>query len=1181
MFTKLSKIVAKTFHSHAISQRRNGRILRRAALRLEELQERIVLTGTWTSVNEPIPQINSANSGAMLLLTDGSVMVQGGGITAAWHRLTPDATGGYANGSWSDLAFMNSPRLFYASQVLRDGRVFVLGGEYTEFGQPQTDVNTGEIFDPTAGPVSDQFHPELGPTGSWTSIVNPLPETHAGDAISALLPDGRVLVGSMDTPNTHVFDPSNGTWTNGPTRLHGDTSSEEGWVQVGDGMILSYAIQGSKPDAGQLYLPATATSPAQWVDAGQVPGSLTTNGGGNIVPEIGPGVRLNDGRIFWIGANGHTAFFNAGNSTWTAGPNVPHGLGGFDSCAAVEPNGKVLFAAGKPDASFPAPTELFEFDPSTNAIIPVDMTNGPDLSTVKEFTVRMLVLPTGQILVGDSSSDKLFLYKPDSPPNPAFAPQITGVNDNGDGSFTLTGTRLSGVSEGATYGDDGQMATNYPIVRIVDATGSVHFARTTFWNTNVVGSTAPEGVRFTVPAGVGNVYSLSVITNGIASKQVLMVNGAPGVVDDTISLDTVKIFFARTVVTVDGNTTGWAGVSAVFVHSGEGDDTVNVRRTLAGVPVTVESTYDHATINIGHDGTVQDIQGDVTLANSLMLSTDDVTIDDSADTQGRNATLTSFTTPDGRPWGQLTGLAPGHVNYRYVDTGNVTINTGSGHDTITVGATGPNGITTLLGDAVANVTVGGAVTGNIRGTLALENPTSFFVLTVDDHADTVAKTVTLGTFTPDGDTAWESITGLAAAAITYRASDVSGPVVLDGGSGGNTFNVQGTAGPVVINGGSGNDTFTVTSFIGLASVVTLDGGGMDTLIGPSVASNWTISGAGSGTLGNGVVFNAMRNLVGGAADDTFKFVGGSIPGRISGGFGTNALDYAALAGPVAVNLQTRAASLVNGGFNAIDSFIGSAAASNMLIGPNADTVWRITSTNSGTVGTANFARFQKLRGGTCVDVFRFTGAGNVSGGINGGMAPLHTGNWLDYSGLTTSVVVNLATGSATAVAGGTPSKVKNIQDVHGGDGGDTLTGNARNILIGGAGADTLKGGTGPSLLIGGNSADNVTGGSGRDILIGDATAFDQLTSAHELALMSILAEWQSADSYATRFHDINTGGGTGLNGRAKLNFGTTVKDDGATDTVTAAASRQPLDWFFLGAGDTANNLQHGEHVNNT
>ena len=122
------------------------------------------------------------------------------------------------------------------------------------------------------------------------------------------------------------------------------------------------------------------------------------------------------------------------------------------------------------------------------------------------------------------------------------------------------------------------------------------------------------------------------------------------------------------------------------------------------------------------------------------------------------------------------------------------------------------------------------------------------------------------------------------------------------------------------------------------------------------------------------------------------------------------------------------------------------------------------------------------------------------------------------------MTVNLQTGAATAVAHG----LSNIQNVHGSNGGSTLTGDSQgNILIGGTGNDAITGGTGVSILIGDQGGDHITGGSGGDILIGDATSYDAMTTANESALMSILAEWQSADSYANRFSDINTGTGSG------------------------------------------------------
>ena len=42
----------------------------------------------------------------------------------------PDSHGSYVDGTWTRLASMHEPRLYYASAVLPDGDVFVAGGEY-------------------------------------------------------------------------------------------------------------------------------------------------------------------------------------------------------------------------------------------------------------------------------------------------------------------------------------------------------------------------------------------------------------------------------------------------------------------------------------------------------------------------------------------------------------------------------------------------------------------------------------------------------------------------------------------------------------------------------------------------------------------------------------------------------------------------------------------------------------------------------------------------------------------------------------------------------------------------------------------------------------------------------------------------------------------------------------------
>src|SRR5262249_2879994 len=149
---------------------------------------------------------------------------------------------------------------------------------------------------------------------------------------------------------------------------------------------------------------------------------------------------------------------------------------------------------------------------------------------------------------------------------------------------------------------------------------------------------------------------------------------------------------------------------------------------------------------------------------------------------------------------------------------------------------------------------------------------------------------------------------------------------------------------------------------------------------------------------------------------------------------------------------------------------------------------------------------------------------------------------------------NLATGVATGVDGGLSGGVSGIHNVRGSaTAANTLTGDsAGGVLVGGAGADTLTGGSGRRILIGGQGADTVKGGSADDIVIGGNTSYD----ANNAALMTLLAEWQSSDSYATRVAKIKSGT---LPGGVKLVAGATVANDSAADHLTGGAG---LDWFF-------------------
>ena len=80
---------------------------------------------TWTTLTNAAP----AKLATMLLLTDGSVLAQELN-ERHWYRLQPDANGSYRDGSWQRVACSAQAPLYYASGVLRDGRVIVAGGEF-------------------------------------------------------------------------------------------------------------------------------------------------------------------------------------------------------------------------------------------------------------------------------------------------------------------------------------------------------------------------------------------------------------------------------------------------------------------------------------------------------------------------------------------------------------------------------------------------------------------------------------------------------------------------------------------------------------------------------------------------------------------------------------------------------------------------------------------------------------------------------------------------------------------------------------------------------------------------------------------------------------------------------------------------------------------------------------------
>ena len=137
----------------------------------------------------------------------------------------------------------------------------------------------------------------------------------------------------------------------------------------------------------------------------------------------------------------------------------------------------------------------------------------------------MLLLPTGQIMwmAADGSTKDVEVYTSKGTVDAAWAPTITSVPSKltpGD-TYTISGTQFNGLSAGTAYGDDAQMATSFPLVRIINKTSkAVVYARThTFSTMGIATGSTVVSAEFDVPTTIGTGTSeIEVVANGIPSK---------------------------------------------------------------------------------------------------------------------------------------------------------------------------------------------------------------------------------------------------------------------------------------------------------------------------------------------------------------------------------------------------------------------------------------------------------------------------------------------------------------------------------------------------------------------------------------------------------------------------------------------------------------------------------------
>ena len=438
-----------------------------------------------------------------LQLTDGTVLAQGGG-ESDWWVLTPDNTGSYVNGTWTQVGSLPTGYEPYAtaSQTLADGRVLLEGGEYN-FGNFAF-TNLGAVYDPT--------------TQKWTSVKPPRGKGwfNIGDSPSSILPNGEFLLGEKFTKNMAVLNPKTMKWTELKSKGKNDDNAEEGYTLMPDGTILTADVKANP--LSEEYNPTTGA----WTDLGSTVANLQgpQNCCGNCIPygkhdqkcydppgEIGPAILMPDGNVFATGAThtgastANTAIYNPGTG-WAAGPEFPNDDQAGDSYAALQIDGDPIVEGNS--------GILYDYNDSTGKLTDTGV-NGYG---------SLMVLPTGQLLIGGYE-----VYNTSGTYQSAWQPTISNYPStvSAGSSYKISGTQFNGLSQANSFGDEFQCNTNFPLVQITNnSTKHVFFAKTYDHSTMAVATgNKTVSTHFTVPSTIDSGAStLVVIANGIPSAPV-------------------------------------------------------------------------------------------------------------------------------------------------------------------------------------------------------------------------------------------------------------------------------------------------------------------------------------------------------------------------------------------------------------------------------------------------------------------------------------------------------------------------------------------------------------------------------------------------------------------------------------------------------------------------------------
>lgn len=318
-----------------------------------------------------------------------------------------------------------------------------------------------------------------------------------------------------------------------------------------------------------------------------------------------------------------------------------------------------------------------------------------------------------------------------------------------------------------------------------------------------------------------------------------------------------------------------------------------------------------------------------------------------------------------------------------------------------------------------------------------------------------------------------------------------------------------------IYGGSGNDTLTGNSL----NNILFGNGGNDTLIGGG-GNDMLYGNAGDDILtgddGNDALYGGDGNdtLTGGLGNDIYVFVNATSSETDTvieqANEGSDWLNFVAMTDDVTANLNSDTSLAAMNNRTIKTGSTGQAANFENIYSGSGSDVLTGNSANNGLYGNGGNDQIQGgdgndvLSGGDGSDTL-IGGAGNDSYVFANAQAaqtdtisesPGQGTDTVSFTGVTTDVTVDLTSDTSLAtmtnriVQTGGSGQSANFENIYGGSGNDTLTGNSSaNAIYGFDGNDTINAGGGNDTLVGGNGNDTLKGGDGNDTyLFANATS---------------------------------------------------------------------------------------------